>query len=60
MPTIDQAEVLAVDDGGRRDRPTLYMMLADWRGPENARAMMADRMGKVLAVTAPARRACWP
>jgi sugar lactone lactonase YvrE len=45
---------------GGDDRPTLYMMLADWRGPENARAMMADRTGKVLAVTAPARRAGWP
>ena len=42
------------------DQQTLYMMLADWRGPENVQAMMADHTGMIVTTTAPARRAGSP
>jgi sugar lactone lactonase YvrE len=43
---------------GGADRRTLFMMAAEWRGPEN----MADgaRTGQVLTVEAPARGIGWP
>jgi sugar lactone lactonase YvrE len=43
---------------GGVDRRTLFMMAAEWRGPEN----MADgaRTGQVLAVEAPAQGVGWP
>jgi sugar lactone lactonase YvrE len=43
---------------GGVDRRTLFMMAAEWRGPEN----MADgaRTGQVLTIEAPARGVGWP
>jgi len=43
---------------GGADNRTLFMMAAEWLGPES----MADgaRTGQVLTVVAPAPRAGWP
>jgi sugar lactone lactonase YvrE len=43
---------------GGADRRTLFMMAAEWRGPEN----MADgaRTGQLLTIEAPARGVGWP
>jgi sugar lactone lactonase YvrE len=44
---------------GGDDQKTLYMLTADWRGPENIDAMLRDCTGKIVTAAAPARRAGW-
>jgi sugar lactone lactonase YvrE len=45
---------------GGTDGRTLFMLAADWRGPEQVEQAIADRTGQVLTVAAPAPAAGWP
>ena len=50
---------------GGEDRRTLFMLSADWRGPDSfadniARLTKGPRTGRLLTVAAPARGAGWP
>lgn len=38
---------------GGDDGKTLFMLVADWQGPENAQALFTSRTGRVLTTTAP-------
>jgi sugar lactone lactonase YvrE len=41
---------------GGPDGRTLFLLTADWRGPENIQAAIADRTGRILTTTAPVPR----
>jgi sugar lactone lactonase YvrE len=45
---------------GGPDRRTLFMLAADWRGPENVDDVVAARTGQVLVAEAPAPGVGWP
>jgi sugar lactone lactonase YvrE len=45
---------------GGPDRRTLFMLVADWRGPENVDEVIEARTGQVLAIDAPASGVGWP
>jgi sugar lactone lactonase YvrE len=45
---------------GGPDRRTLFMLVADWRGPENVDDSVEARTGQVLVVDAPASGVGWP
>jgi sugar lactone lactonase YvrE len=45
---------------GGSDRRTLFMLVADWRGPESVDDLIAARTGQVLVVDAPASGVGWP
>jgi sugar lactone lactonase YvrE len=45
---------------GGPDRGTLFMLAADWRGPENVDEVVAARTGRVLVADAPAPGIGWP
>jgi sugar lactone lactonase YvrE len=45
---------------GGEDGKTLFMMAAEWRGPENIEAVFEARTGQVLTAPAPATGAGWP
>jgi sugar lactone lactonase YvrE len=45
---------------GGPDRRTLFMLVADWRGPENVDDVVAARTGQVLVADAPAPGVGWP
>jgi len=45
---------------GGPDRRTLFMLVADWRGPENLDDVIAARSGQVLIADAPASGVGWP
>jgi sugar lactone lactonase YvrE len=45
---------------GGPDRATLFMLVADWRGPENVDELIAARTGQVLSADAPAPGVGWP
>ena len=45
---------------GGPDRRTLFMLVADWRGPENVDEVVAARTGQVLVANAPAPGVGWP
>jgi sugar lactone lactonase YvrE len=45
---------------GGPDRRTLFMLAAEWRGPENIDDLVKARTGRVLAVEAPAPGVGWP
>jgi sugar lactone lactonase YvrE len=45
---------------GGPDRRTLFMLAADWRGPENVDEVVAARTGQVLVADAPAPGVGWP
>jgi sugar lactone lactonase YvrE len=45
---------------GGPDRRTLFMLVADWRGPENIDEVVAARAGQVLVADAPAPGVGWP
>jgi sugar lactone lactonase YvrE len=45
---------------GGPDRRTLFMLAADWRGPENIDDVVAARTGQVLVADAPAPGVGWP
>jgi sugar lactone lactonase YvrE len=45
---------------GGPDRRTLFMLAADWRGPENVDDVVAARTGQVLVADAPAPGVGWP
>jgi sugar lactone lactonase YvrE len=45
---------------GGPERRTLFMLVADWRGPENIDDVIAERTGKVLVAEAPAPGVGWP
>jgi hypothetical protein len=45
---------------GGLDRRTLFMLAADWRGPENIDETIEARTGQVLVVDAPASGVGWP
>jgi sugar lactone lactonase YvrE len=45
---------------GGTDGRTLFVLAAEWRGPEQIEDALAARTGQVLAVRAPAPRAGWP
>jgi sugar lactone lactonase YvrE len=45
---------------GGPDRRTLFMLAAEWRGPENMDDVINARTGQVLVVEAPARGVGWP
>jgi sugar lactone lactonase YvrE len=45
---------------GGPDRRTLFMLAADWRGPENVADLIAARTGQVLVADAPAPGVGWP
>jgi sugar lactone lactonase YvrE len=45
---------------GGPDRRTLFMLVADWQGPENVDATVEARAGQVLVVDAPASGVGWP
>ena len=45
---------------GGPDRRTLFMLVADWRGPEHVDDVLAARTGQVLVVDAPASGVGWP
>src|ERR687897_70089 len=45
---------------GGRDRRTLFMLAADWRGSENVDDVVAARTGQVLVAEAPAPGVGWP
>jgi sugar lactone lactonase YvrE len=45
---------------GGPDRGTLFMLVADWRGPENVDELVAARTGQVLVADAPAAGVGWP
>jgi sugar lactone lactonase YvrE len=45
---------------GGPGRRTLFMLAADWRGPENVEDVVAARTGQVLVADAPAPGVGWP
>jgi sugar lactone lactonase YvrE len=45
---------------GGPDRRTLFMLVADWRGPEHVADVLEARTGQVLVVDAPASGVGWP
>jgi sugar lactone lactonase YvrE len=45
---------------GGPDGRTLYILAAEWRGPEQIVEAIADRTGQVLVADAPAPHAGWP
>jgi sugar lactone lactonase YvrE len=45
---------------GGPDRRTLFMLVANWRGPENVDGVIEARTGQVLVVDAPAKGVGWP
>jgi sugar lactone lactonase YvrE len=45
---------------GGPDRRTLFMLVANWRGPENVDDTVEARTGQVLVVDAPASGVGWP
>jgi sugar lactone lactonase YvrE len=45
---------------GGPDRRTLFMLVADWRGPENVDDTIEARTGQVLVADAPASGVGWP
>jgi sugar lactone lactonase YvrE len=45
---------------GGPDRRTLFMLAADWRGPEHVDDLVAARTGQVLVADAPAPGVGWP
>ncbi len=45
---------------GGADGKTLFMMVAEWRGPENIDALIKARTGRVLTFESPAPGAGWP
>jgi sugar lactone lactonase YvrE len=45
---------------GGPDRRTLFMVVADWRGPESIDDVVAARTGQVLVVDVPVPGAGWP
>lgn len=45
---------------GGRDRTTLFMLAADWRGVEHVDEVVASRTGQVLIAPAPAPGVGWP
>jgi sugar lactone lactonase YvrE len=45
---------------GGRDRRTLFMLTADWRGTEAVEDVIKARTGQVLVVDAPAAGVGWP
>jgi sugar lactone lactonase YvrE len=45
---------------GGPNRRTLFMLVADWRGPENIDEVVAARSGRVLVASAPAPGVGWP
>lgn len=45
---------------GGPDRRTLFMLVADWRGPDHVDDTIEARTGQVLVVDAPAPGAGWP
>ena len=45
---------------GGPNRRTLFMLVADWRGPENIDEVVAARTGQVLVASAPAPGVGWP
>jgi sugar lactone lactonase YvrE len=45
---------------GGPDRGTLFMLVADWRGPENVDELVSARTGQVLVADAPAAGVGWP
>jgi sugar lactone lactonase YvrE len=45
---------------GGRDRRTLFMLTADWRGTEGVEDVIKARTGQVLVVDAPAPGVGWP
>jgi sugar lactone lactonase YvrE len=45
---------------GGPDRRTLFMLVADWRGPESLDDVIAARTGRVLIMDAPASGVGWP
>jgi sugar lactone lactonase YvrE len=45
---------------GGPDRRTLFMLVADWRGPDKVDEVVAARTGQVLVAEAPARGVGWP
>jgi hypothetical protein len=45
---------------GGPDGTTLFMVAADWRGPDKVDEALADRTGQVLVSEAPAPGAGWP
>ena len=45
---------------GGPDRRTLFMLVADWRGPEHVDDVLDARTGQVLVVDAPASGVGWP
>jgi sugar lactone lactonase YvrE len=45
---------------GGPDRRTLFMLAADWRGPENIDDVVAARSGQVIVADAPVPGVGWP
>jgi sugar lactone lactonase YvrE len=45
---------------GGPDQRTLFMLVADWRGPESVDDVIQARTGQVLVVDAPAAGVGWP
>lgn len=45
---------------GNEDGKTLFIMAAEWRGPENMDVMFQSHTGQVLTVEAPEPGAGWP
>ena len=45
---------------GGPDRRMLFMLVAEWRGPENVEELVAARTGQVLVADAPAPGVGWP
>jgi len=45
---------------GGPDGQTLFMMTAEWRGPENVSEAIADRTGQIVIARAPAPHVGWP
>jgi sugar lactone lactonase YvrE len=45
---------------GGPDRRTLFMLVAEWRGPDSIDDVIAARSGQVLVVDAPASGVGWP
>jgi sugar lactone lactonase YvrE len=45
---------------GGPDRRTLFMLVAEWRGPEHLEEVIKERTGQVLVADAPAPGVGWP
>lgn len=45
---------------GGQDRTTLFLLAAQWRGPEHVEEVVAARTGQVLTVPAPSPGVGWP